>query len=81
MVLRRYIEHANSSTIPSEEIAALFGKPIRLANFLLRSCTESPAPCHADIVQCLVEAYPCIDDVEGRVLGMNRSYVLCDSTD
>lgn len=72
MVLRRYVERVNSSTMPPEEIAALFGKPVRLANFLLRPCTESPGPCHAEILRCLVEVYPCINDVEGRVPWMDH---------
>jgi len=70
MVFRRYIEHVNSSAMPPEEVTMLFGKPVRLANLLLRPCAESPAPCHTEIVRCLVEAYPCINDVEGKGLRM-----------
>lgn len=66
MVLRRYVEHVNSSTMPAEEITALFRRPVRLANLLLRPCSESPVPCHMEIGRSLVEAYPVIDDVEGR---------------
>lgn len=65
MVLRRYIEHVNSSTIPAEDVTALFAKPIRLANLLLRPCTESPVQGHEEIIRCLVETYPFINDVEG----------------
>jgi len=74
MVLRRYIEHVNSSTMPPEEVTTLFGKPVRLASLLLRPCTESPVPCHMEIIRCLVEAYPCINDVEGKDLWMNRRF-------
>ena len=66
MVLRRYIEHINSSTIPAEEVTTLFAKPIRLANLLLRPCTESPIPGHEGIIRCLVETYSFINDVEGE---------------
>lgn len=74
MVLRRYVEHINSSTMPPEEVAALFGKPVRLLNLLLRPCTESPVPCHAEVIRYLVEAYPSINDVEGRCLWMNHLF-------
>lgn len=66
MVLRRYIEHINSSTIPAEEVTALFAKPIRLANLLLRPWTEPPVPGHEGIIRCLVETYLFINDVEGE---------------
>lgn len=65
MVLRRYIEHVNSSTISTEDVRTLFAKPIRLVNLLLRPWTESSAPGHEGIIRCLVETYPFIDDVEG----------------
>jgi hypothetical protein len=58
--------------MPAEEITALFGKPLRLVNLLLRPCAESPILCHAEILRCLVEAYPSIDDVEGRACWMNH---------
>jgi hypothetical protein len=74
MVLRRYVEQVNSSTMLPEEAVTLFGKPVRLANLLLRPCTESPAPCHTEIIRCLVEAYPCINDVEGKGLWMNHRF-------
>lgn len=66
MVLRRYVEHVNSSTILAKGIAELFRRPVRLANLLLRSSSESPVPCHTEMRKYLVEAYPFIDDVEGR---------------
>jgi len=65
MVLRRYVEYVNTSMTPAEEITALFGKAVRLANSLLRPCTESPVPCHAEMTRYLVEVYPFLDDVEG----------------
>ena len=72
MVLRRYLEHVNSSATPDEEITGLFGRPVRLANLLLRPYAESPVPCHAEIIRCLVEAYPFINDVEGGTYWMNH---------
>lgn len=65
MVLKRYIEHIDSSTIPPEDITRLVRKPVRLANLLLKPYAEPPAPCHAEMIRCLVEVYPSIDDVEG----------------
>lgn len=67
MVLRRYVEHASSSTVPTKEITELFRRPVRLANLLLRPHYESPVPCHTEMNKYLVEAYAFIDDVEGRL--------------
>ena len=66
MVLGRHLEYVNSSTVPAGDITVLFGKPVRLANLLLRPCAESPVPSHAEMIRYLVEAYPSIDDVESR---------------
>jgi len=79
MVLGRYLEYANSSTLPAEDITVLFGKPLRLANLLLRSYTESPVPSHAEMMRCLVEVYPSINDVEGG--SSNESLGWRDSMD
>jgi hypothetical protein len=68
MVLRRYIDHVNFSNTPTKEIAELLRSPVRLANLLLRPCFESPVPCHTEMRRYLVEAYPVMDDVEGRSL-------------
>jgi len=68
MVLRRYVEYINSSTRSAEEITALFGKAVRLANSLLRPCTESPVPCHAEMMRYLIEVYPFFNDVEGGLV-------------
>ena len=67
MVLRRYVEHAGLSAVPTKEITGLFRRPIRLANLLLRLRYESPVPCHTEMNKYLVEAYAFIDDVEGRL--------------
>ena len=72
MLLRRYLERINSSTMPAEDITELFRKPVMLANSLLRPCTESPVPCHAEMIRCLVEAYPFLDDVEGKIRWMKH---------
>jgi len=79
MVLARYLEYVNSSTVPAEDIVVLFGKPVRLANLLLRPYAESPVPSHAEMIRCLVEAYPSIDDVESKVIDESLSW--CDSKD
>ena len=73
MVLGRYLEYINSSTVSAEDIAELFGKPVRLANLLLRPYVGSPVPCHAEMIRCLVEAYPSINDVEGSSFGNKHS--------
>ena len=79
MVLERYLEYINSSTLPAEDIMVLVGKPARLANLLLRSYAWSPVPTHAEMMRCLVEMYPSIDDVEGK--SSNESLGWYDSTD
>lgn len=68
MLLKRYIELINVSTMVAQEITELFRRPVRLANLLLRLCPESPVPCHTEMRRCLVEAYAFIDDVEGGSL-------------
>ena len=65
MVLKRYLEHVNSSTTPAEDITGLFIKPVRLANLLLKPYAGPPIPCHPEMMRCLVEVYPFIGDVEG----------------
>jgi len=79
MVLGRYLEYVNSSTVPAEDTTVLFGKPVKLANLLLRPYGESPVPSHAEMIRCLVEAYPFIDDVESR--SSNESLRWCNSKD
>lgn len=80
MVMRRYLEYVNSSTVPAEDITGLFGNAMRLANLLLQPYAESPVPYHAEVIRCLVEAYPFIYDVEGRSCFINH-LGWCDSTD
>lgn len=70
-VLKQYVKHVNSSTMLAKEITELFRSPVRLANLLLGS--ESPVPCHTEMTRYLVEAYPFIDDVEGRSLCITRT--------
>jgi hypothetical protein len=64
-VLRCYVEHLSRSTMLTKEVTGLLKRPIRLANLLLRSFSESAAPCQTEMSKYLVEAYPFIDDVEG----------------
>lgn len=66
-MLRRYVGGVGMSTMQASEITELFRRPVRLANLLLRPCSESPVPCHTEMRRYLVEAYPFIDDVEGRL--------------